>query len=346
MEETFNDVSFLLNDKNILRLYKYKYILSLILSVLFFVITVYFLYYHYHFIVSFFHFFDKSKTIEKIVEDKLKTELKLQDFTTFLVLVFIYFYFFRYIEKKGIMADVDEAKEGKYFSFLLYFLRIFNFILFIPLLLYLSCLKNSWIEFFCILASYIIGRFVFLSLLQSYGTLICNYYSLDKWYRINKAHKLKLLSFNKQAKLSLQFVRDIRNDSNKFILNDINTSIKRFDKLTFNEVFTAIKWFVTLDIKSEMKYIFVLSILTIVIGIIAEFNLISIIYLFLNFILWYSILSIFLHMPKKAKSITLTTGKKINYVYVVEESKNGYILTLDSQNKLTKIMSSLIETIE
>jgi len=331
MEENFNDLSILLNDKNILRLHRYKYVLSLIISVVFFVITIYFFYYHYPVVISFFEFFEKSKTIEQIIQDKMKDELKLQDFTTFLVLVFIYFYFFRYIEKKGIMADVDEAKEGKYFSFLLCFLRIFNFILLIPLLLYLSYLKHAWIEIFFILTSYIIGRFVFLNLLQSYTILISNYYLLDKWYRINKTYKLKLLSFYKEAKSTLQFDRNIMADSNKS---------------TFNEIITTIIWFLILDIKSEMKYIFVISILTIIIGIIAEFNLISVTYLFLNFILWYAFLSIFLSIPKKAKTITLTTGKKINYVYVVEESKNGYVLTLDSQNKLTKIMSALIETIE
>jgi hypothetical protein len=331
MEENFNDVSFLPNDKNISCFHKYKRRTSLIISFIFFVITVYFFYSHYQVIISFFEFFEKSKIIEQIVQDKLKTELKLQDFITFLIGIFIYFYFFRYLEKRGVKADVDDAKEGKYFSFLLCFLRIFNFILFIPFLLYLSCIKYAWIEIFCILASYIIGRFVFLSLLQTYAVLISNYYSLDKWYRIDKAHKLKLLSFYKEAKLSLLFDKKIMTNSNKF---------------DFNDFITTVKWFMILDIKSEMKYIFVISTLTIIIGIIAEFNLISIIYLFLNFVLWYSILSVFLYIPKKAKTITLTTGKKINYVYVVEESKNGYVLTLDSQNKLTKIMSALIETIE
>lgn len=298
MEENFNDTSFLLNDKNILSLHKYKYIVTFIILVIF-VITACFFIYHYPIVVSFFEFFEKSEMIKQIIKNKLETPFKLQDFTFFLTLLFIYFYWFRYLEKKGIMAYVDETKEGKYFSFLFPFLSFFNLILFLPLLLYLLCLKQAWIEFFCILASYIIGKLVFLNLLQSYQALISNYYLLDKWYRINKAYKLKLPRFDKQAKLSPQFVRNIKADSNKSMFNDIITSMK---------------WFVVLDIKSELKYIFVISIFTTIIGIFAEFNLISIIYLFLNYILWYSILSIFLRIPKKAKTITLTTGKKICYV--------------------------------
>ena len=119
-------------------------------------------------IVTIFNFFEKSYLVEEYVIRK-STSFTSKDVITFLVGLFIYFYFFEFIKQNRIYSSIGNEKESKYFQFLRSLFGLYNFCILIPFALYLVFIKKAYFETLTILFFCFIGNFVFRKLLITYS---------------------------------------------------------------------------------------------------------------------------------------------------------------------------------
>ena len=288
--------------------------------------------YHIDFILNFFTYFEKIELIKEITMQKLEV-FNLENIISISLGLFIYFYLFEYIKQKGIMTLIEDSKESKYFGFLFSLYGFFNFIIVIPLIVYLFVKK--WylldlplLEFLVIMMFYLISKFIFNRFLESYRKIIFNYNSLLKLNPLSIRNEFKkkinskyiYLTFIQKNKEEIQWLRE-------FLMNEIILYI-------FHNVSTL------------LKAIFTLTLFAAFFGIVWKFNILSIIYIELCLIVWYYILSAFSYIPSKTGNITLTDGKELKNVYIIENSPKGYYIILSEQNKILKIITSSVTCIE
>ncbi|MGA9142040.1 MAG: hypothetical protein WBZ29_17580 [Methanocella sp.] len=81
------------------------------------------------------------------------------------------------------------------------------------------------------------------------------------------------------------------------------------------------------------------------IGYVLQFNVLSILYIELTLLGWYSLMCISLNIPGKKVDIILTNGHPFNNVYIIDDLSPEYLLVIDQKNVQIKIMKGSIMTI-
>lgn len=322
-------------DRKINNFWWYLAIATLIIIALFFISIIFICMYFIDFIIIVFKYFEKSEQIIQFIMSLIGS-LGLKGLAVLIMGLFSYFYFFEYIKNKGVKIPTEDEKEGKYFGFILSFYAIFNFILILPLILYLYIVKGVIFESCVILFFYIVTRLVFGNIIDIYNKILHDYNSLHKLNPSDISRELKSLKEKTWNKL-----KEIRSKPRELIL-----SKRILGYINIKALRDGVIWYILLKTSSMLKAIFTLIFLVAFFGIILEFNILSLIYIELTLIFWYFVLSAVSHLPNKVSNIALNTGEILKEVYIIEDSSKGHIFVLTPQNKLIKIMKNSIITVE
>lgn len=285
-------------------------------------------------VIGIFDFFEKADLVKDYVHTSFGS-FSIKNIIPLLASLFLYFYFFEYIKKTHVYSLLDDTKESKYLQFLFSIFAFFNYIVFIPILLYLFFIKQVYFEIFVIVIFWIVTKSLFIKLLLIYKTILFNYNLLIQFNwkqrklagsKVKKAYFSLLKSKNQWTEL--------RNFSEKNAEQVADHTIKQIILLIFNQK------------AMFLKSVMFISLFSAIISIALDFNILSIIYLQLHFLMWYFVLSAILGIPITLHNIFLVNENVISDVYIIEDSPRGHIITLDSQNKIKKIMKSSIVLIE
>ncbi len=285
-------------------------------------------------IIDFLSFFEQADVIKVYLKTQYDS-FSLENIASITAGLFLYFYFFEYIKKSNIYSFLDSTKESKYFQFLFSLFAFFNYTLVIFIVLYLIFVKKSYLETFVLVSLWIITKYIFIDLLLIYKNILFNYNSLIQFNSKQKYYT------NLKIRKACQ---DIINDGG------INFELKDFITKNKNQISDYTMKFIISFVFSRknllLKSVLFISIFTGILTIVFEFNILSIIYLQLHFILWYFVLSATFGVPTTLQNIHLINGENISNVYIVEKSPSGHTITLDSQNRTKKVMNSSILFIE
>ena len=230
-----------------------------------------------------------------------------------------YMYLFQYIQKRGTSIFEVEKGEGKFneitvSAFDLY--NNFNLFLFFILISYLVVNYNSQyriVEIVIISSLFYINSMMFVDIRQNYKNIINSFNGIAK---INQNLLIKSLFeniLNRKVKVAsgmYEYLRII-----PFNANFSKTITQIIPAATFTLAF---------------------------IGYAFKFNMLSIIYIELTLIIWYSHMSIAVNMPRNRVDLLLSDRSTLNDVYIVEERTEEHIVVIDSTNNLTKVMRSAI----
>lgn len=221
--------------------------------------------------------------------------------------------------------------------FFFLFFGIFNFVVAIPLILYLFIIKRVVPESLIIFASFFISIFVFVPLMETCKRIVHNYNLLSALNLSSVSHELKSME------------EKMKNDFKGMLLKSINlkTLLQRvLEHVNVKAFMRGVIWYILLNISHILKAIFTLTFLIAFLGLIWRFNILSIIYVELTLAVWYFIVSAISHLPKKEVNIRLNTGEILKEVYIIEDSPKGHILALTQENKVITIMKNSIVIME
>ncbi|KXS44778.1 MAG: hypothetical protein AWU59_323 [Methanolobus sp. T82-4] len=285
-------------------------------------------------IISLFEFFEKSDFIQEYFVATFES-FSIINIVPLMITIFIYFYFFEHIKKTRIYSLLDYQKESKYFQFLFSFFGFFNYILVIPLSLYLFFIKQAFLETFTLLIFWITTKYLFFDLLTTYKQILFDYNSL-----INFNINYRKYEDSNFRKVCLEL-------SNKYKVNfELKSIISENKHIIVSYITKKVILFIFTQKSLYLRTVFFISIFFAIISVTLDFNLLSIMYIQLHLLMWYFVLSIILGLPFTLSDIYLVNGINISNVYIIEDSPNGHIITLDSQNKTKKLLKSSIVLIE
>lgn len=312
--------------ENIATFYKYLSKISIITALLFVISSLVLIIEYFDAIIAFFEYFEGAKSIKRFIIAEFTNKFELTQTATVVIILYGYFSLFGYIKKRRMATFEDKIREGKYFHFIQDFFANFNFVILFPLLFYLFVIKLAIFEPLTIIVSYIIGTILFI--------------------RIIKFHNKIILDYNLLSSLDISSVVDNISNMVKNAKCDLKNGDFHIDKEEYQQHFKSLQkgtiWYILNQIPTILKSIFGLTFITAFFGLIFEFNVLSIIYLELNLVMWYSIVSAVSYLPKKTVSITLNTGEIIEDVYILEDSPKEYIRALTPENKMIKIMTGSV----
>lgn len=188
------------------------------------------------------------------------------------------------------MVFAEEGKESEYFSFLLSLYAILNFVVVIPLVLYLPLVKGVIFELLIILASYFVTKLIFLNLMDTCRKIVDDYNSLSD---------LRLLLISSEVK---KIGKRAKNDLEGVLHKSMNLKALLPRVLGYANVKSwmcvGIRYILG-NVSLILKAIFILTFLVPPFGLIWGFNVLSIVYIELTLMVWYFILSAASHLPKK-----------------------------------------------
>jgi len=255
---------------------------------------------------DFFQFFEKTSELQKFLITQITT-LNLAGFTLFFAILFAFFYLLAKISNEKIMIWESDDIHAKYFQTFLLVLSVFNYILLLPLIWFLWVSGGRFFELTSVIVFYLISiSMVFL--FQQYGALLNNFTQLKKF-----------------RKTAIEYQK-----TRLFLLKDGNTTLLYFIR----------------NLAYFSKLIIVLMFLTFLFGLILNFNLLTIFYFEMTFLFWYFIICSIAFIPIGTVNIFFNSGMILNDVFITEDSKDGYIITLESHNQHKKIMKSAVKFIE
>ena len=162
-------------DVNIWGYYKNLAIVSVVTILLFFISGFAIILTQFDLIIRFFEYFEMTKQINEFIVNEFIYKFDLTNILAIFILSFAYFSFFEYIKKKRFVTSEEEDKDRKYFNFIQSFYAIFNFIVIVPLLLYLLYIKFAVFEALIVALSYIFGKYILRRLMKSHRKIILNY---------------------------------------------------------------------------------------------------------------------------------------------------------------------------
>ena len=260
--------------------------------------------------------------------------------------IFAYLYMLAYMAQNR-RYMFNKTEEGqKYPSFVLYFYDcFFNYFIVPFILLPFLCLKfldlfnefgleaiKQFFEIVCIIFMYYMTISWFNPVANYYENVSYSYENID---RFNEVQKVNIF----QTMLEV-FNYALNNETSKNT-RESHKLMDKFDKLLRKTILEAIK-----NIGELQKFIVSLTVIVSIIFWFLKFNLLTILYTILTLTIWYMVICHIQDVPTNKADITLTNNEKIKDVYIIEDNPEGYILVLDKDNKITKIMKGSIIKIE
>ena len=317
---------------------KYLSNITLITALLFVISFLVLIIEYFNAIIAFFEYFEGAESIKRFIIGEFTNKFELTQTATVVIILYGYFSFFGYIKKRRMATSEYGVREGKYYNFIQDFFANFNFVILFPLLFYLFVIKLAVFELLTIIVSYIIGKILFIRLIKLHNKIILDY------------NLLSSLDISSVVDNISDMVKNAKSDLKNFSITKIKNGEFHFNKEKYQSYFKSLQkgtiWYFLNQIPIILKSIFGLTFITAFFGLIFEFNVLSIIYLELNLVMWYSIVSAVSYLPKKTVSITLNTGKIIEDVYILDDSPKEYIRALTPENEMVKIMTGSVVTLK
>ena len=285
-------------------------------SIFFFVVLVLlYIYFGLNFdlVKIFFNFFELTPCLKAFFELKLQTLIShatLTDIAIVFAFIVGIFYFLWAIDNQGFQVFEGYDIYGKHFQTALYILAILNAFFLIPFILFLILVGNSifdrWIECGLVIGLYLISVGL-AKLFSTFGNLLKDYNNL------------------------ILFSQSLREPFDPFnIFTDSKTCLKFF--IMARSFFS--KWIVLFMF---LGIFFVTAL---------NFNLFTLFYLELILLFWYFIICSVTKIPGGTANVFLNNGEIFNRVFITEEGRSGYIITLHEGNLQKKTMKSSIKYIE
>ncbi|MCM1565783.1 MAG: hypothetical protein NC238_07495 [Dehalobacter sp.] len=258
--------------------------------------------------IAFFNYFESSKQFLSPLVSQIPTFIGLP---VFLAYIIGFFTFFNFIRRKGVMIyDVEGNVETKYIDSLISFFGFFNYLILIPLVIYLLVIKQQLFESIVLVGLLLLTELVFIPLFLKSAKLLQDYEALS-------------------------------------ICNPYYTNEDIKAGLFHNEVYSLRGAFGhTVSKKDDfLKAMMSLTLLIPLLGIGLNFNALSVVYIGLTFIVWYFIVSAVSLLPFKKMNLYLSDGQILKSVYIIEDSQKGHLMILTPENELMPIMKdSIIKT--
>jgi len=246
----------------------------------------------------------------------IQSSLGFYEFLTILTLIFLYFYFFSYVkQKKGFIFDYGE--EGtKYSIGYVQIMNLFNAFFIILFDIYLF-LNEYYFELLLITVTYATTWFIVTSVSRTYINVTSKYEYLQGIYNLINGNCI--------------YSRKTENS------NDILNSDKIIDSFVWK--FFSIR-------EPSMEVIFLSTFLIFGIGVVFEFNILSILIMESCYFFLYWIAALTLSLPKNQYNIEMKSGFSYNNVFILREYGTGDLLIITENDSRIKVFNHNICNIQ
>ena len=325
-----NIIYFSMKEENTEKIYRYGYYSLTSAVTLFFIFTnLIFLVYKY--------FLNKIIVIltEAQVINVLNTleQVPVSTITIVTTGIVVYMSLLYYLSNKK--TNILEESEGgnilKYTSTIFSIYGIFNYLILIPLEIYLV-ISQDFLQALLILIAFLFIRLIMIPLIDSYNDILYDYKALEG-IQVDSS-ELKELSKNIKTPENIEWLKVI-----KQIPIAMFAYINRRYKPSLNKVF---KYISSLSYTASIALVLLIPIL----GFVYEFNIFTIIYLSLSVLMWFWMVSIVAEAFPQRENVELFNGETISKVYIIEDDSKGYLIALDKNQELIKIVKTSIAKIE
>jgi hypothetical protein len=264
---------------------------------------------------KFFNLFEINRFI--IFFTDIRSSLGFSEIITIVTLFFLYIYLISYINlKKGYIFDTDE-EGSKYSLGVVSIINLFSLAIITIFDVYLLN-KNYLFELLLITLIYLITRIFIAKIFQAYKDVSVKYENLIE-------------------------INDLI--SGKNVYSRANKSSDEKQK-NFDKFIDSLIWNIFSMRESFINLIFISTFLILIIGIIFQFNLISILILESCYVSLYWIVSLTFSLPKKQYNIYTNYGPSFENVFILRELKNGNLLILNEENKQITLSKQSVGNIQ
>jgi hypothetical protein len=272
----------------------YTALLSISIVLIFAVLYVY-LWFNFDLVKNFFSFFELTPDVKSFSGMKLEnliSKITLTDIIIIFAGFFGLFYLLWIIENKGFLAFEGYDIYQKHFQTAFYILSLFNFVLLIPIIVYLLREGDRNLEAIFIVTLYLISL------------------GMARWLR-------KFLDLIKNYDELLAFSESLKNPLDIFnVFSDGKAALK---------LAVGMRTFFS-------RSLLLLMFLTFFYSIELNFNLLTILYIVLIFLVWYFIICSVTKIPLASVDIYFNSEQIFNRVFIIEESSHEYLVTLHLGN--------------
>lgn len=249
------------------------------------------------------------------------------------ILVISYIYLLKYLEKSAISVYQFEKGDSKLNEFTISAVNLyhtFNIFIFFTLFSYLIFAYNN------------INQMIEIALISS---LLCITHLLFK----------NIIGTHKKINLDYDYITEI-NERNPIAiviknLKDESKSLKaRADEAAYTVLPKITRYIELIPFYPNFPRWVVIAIPIAAftlpfISYALSFNALSILYIELTLLGWYSLMCVSLSIPTNKADIVMANGDHVKGVYIVEDVSDAYIIVIDQRSKLMKIMKSSIVSI-
>jgi|GEM_PF-4564767 len=257
--------------------------------------------------IAFFSYFENSQQLLSPLIPQIPTFIGLPAFFAYIL---GFFSFFNYIRRKGAKVyDAEGNIETKYFDVLLSFFGMFNYLILIPLILYLVAIEQHFSEFIVLVGLLVLTKLLFIPLLSNAVKVVQNYKALSicNPYYGNE-------------------------DIKEGLFRDAMILLRSFYGYTISQK------------DAILKGIMSLTLLVPLLAIGFNFNALSVVYIGLTFVIWYFIVSVVSLLPFKKVNIYLNDGQILKSVYIIEDSQKGHLIVLTPEKQMPIMKDTIIKT--
>ncbi|KAF5032850.1 hypothetical protein DSECCO2_612850 [anaerobic digester metagenome] len=257
--------------------------------------------------IAFFSYFEISQQLLTTLTSQIPTFIGLPGFFAYLI---GFFALFSFIRRRGVMIyDAEGNIKATYIDSMLSFFGFFNYLILIPLVMYLLGVKHQLFESIVLVGLLLLTKMVFIPLFSRAAKLLQDYKALSICNPYYSNEDIKEGSFH-----------------NKMILL----------KMIFGH---------TISKKDDiLKGMMSLTLLIPLLGVGLNFNALSVVYTGLTFITWYFILSAVMLLPFKKVNIHLKGGQILQSVYIIEDSRKGHLIVLTPEEQKSIMKESISKT--
>ncbi|XRP97249.1 hypothetical protein ACO3UB_01655 [Methanocaldococcus sp. 16A] len=241
-----------------------------------------------------------------------------------------YIYMLDYMAQHRRLMFSREWVGKKYLLFMKYLYGYFNYFIIPFIMLPFMIHKHLWLEIFFIILMYYLTTKYFIPIIHYYSIATCSYEFINRFNIARKKDEIQtlmevlflILNYEKSKK-------DIK------IYEKIETFLRKSILIFIENVDLLQKLLISLIVLLSIIFWFL------------KFNFLTILYIFLTLTYCYMIICYALQdFPNYKADIYLNNNEKIKDVYIIEDNPEGYIVVLDKNDRITKIMKSSIIKIE
>ena len=270
-------------------------------------------------------------------------------------IIFAYLYILAYMAQNRQFMFNKTGEGQKYISFILYFYEYFLNCFIVPFILFPFLFfkflnldyKLSWegikkiFEILCIIFIYYVTNSWFVPITNCYEKVSRSYEYIDKLNEAQKYNTHQIMIEMIERFVLIYNYKKSKKESKKDIEKVYNELVNKSEKFLMGITRIILK-----TANMLQKAIIILLIFLSIMFWFLKFNLLTILYAILTLTIWYMAICHIQDIPTNKANIYLTNNEKIKDVYIIEDNPEDYILVLDKDNKITKIMKGSIIKIE